>query len=95
VQQSESPLLHAETIITDLHQALADTGFQHRHTLPFPMPTYPSGWWSCTLAAKDRDVTRFREADVAHAGLETTYYSVGTHHGALQPPPFCRNACTG
>jgi spermidine synthase len=90
VQQSESPLLHADSIICDLHTALDSAGFTQRATLPFPMPSYPSGWWSCTLAGKDRDVRGFREADAEARRFSTRYYNADVHRGALAPPEFCK-----
>lgn len=90
VQQSESPLLHRDSVIRELHTALDDAGFGSRATLPFPVPSYPSGWWSCTLAGRERDVHQFREMDARAAAFPTQYYTAGIHHGALQPPAFCR-----
>src|SRR5690606_9816128 len=75
VQQSESPLLHSDTIIRDLHVNMREAGFDHTQTLPFPQPVYPSGWWSCTLAGKGCDVGAFREADAAGKDFDTRYYS--------------------
>ncbi|MFB4203063.1 polyamine aminopropyltransferase [Arhodomonas sp. KWT2] len=89
MQQSESPLFHADTLIRDLHGALAEAGFDQRVTLPFPVPSYPGGWWSATLAGRGTPVYGFREADVAARPFSTRYYDAGTHHGALAPPPFC------
>ncbi len=95
VQQSESPLLHAGSIIRDLHAALAEAGFAERATLPFPMPSYPSGWWSCTLAGKSLDVREFRETAARDKAFETRYYNAGAHRGALAPPEFCRALFAG
>lgn len=88
VQQSESPLLHGETLIPDLHAGMREAGFDHIRTLPFPQPVYPSGWWSCTLAGKGCDPGRFRETDAAGKGFDTRYYTADTHKGALALPPF-------
>ena len=71
VQQSESPLLHSDTIIKDLHA---------------------SGWWSCTLAGKNTDVSEFRETDATGKGFDTRYYSAAIHKGALVLPPFMQTA---
>ena len=90
VQQSESPLLHSEGIIRDLHTALSEAGFSSRATLPFPVPSYPSGWWSCTIAGRERDVHNFRETAARAAAFPTQYYTAGIHYGALHPPAFCR-----
>ncbi|HVT36400.1 MAG TPA: polyamine aminopropyltransferase, partial [Nevskiaceae bacterium] len=48
VQQSESPLLHAE-LIREMHAAMRDAGFAQTHLLHFPQPIYPSGWWSASI----------------------------------------------
>jgi len=88
VQQSESPLLHAETIIKDIHSDMRKAGFSHVQTLPFPQPVYPTGWWSCTLAGKDRPVRYFREDDAASRPFVTRYYNDDVHRGALAVPEF-------
>ena len=90
VQQSESPLLHLETIIADLHAALERAGFHQRQTLPFPLPSYPGGWWSATLSGKDCDPRRFRVEDAAARPFGTRYYNEGIHQAALAAPEFCR-----
>lgn len=92
VQQSESPLLHSETIIRDLHSNMREAGFSSTRTLPFPQPVYPSGWWSCTIAGKGIDVGRFRQEDALNKTFETLYYTAGIHHGALELPPFMKIA---
>jgi len=86
VQQSESPLLHGQSVIRPLHAALAEAGFASRATLHFPVPSYPSGWWSCTLAVRGLEVDRFRA--LQPAGLQ--YYSPAIHRAALTPPAFCQ-----
>ncbi|AJD49797.1 spermidine synthase [Isoalcanivorax pacificus W11-5] len=92
VQQSESPLLHSVSIIRDLHVNMREAGFTSTQTLPFPQPCYPSGWWSCTMAGKGTDVTRFREKDAAAKPFETQYYTADIHRGALTLPPFMKKA---
>ncbi len=87
VQQSESPLLHYDSIIRPMHAAMRAAGFSHTLTLPFPQPVYPSGWWSATLAGK-RDVTEFRERDARAKGFATRYYNAAIHRGALAQPEF-------
>lgn len=88
VQQSESPLLHTKTIIRDLHHNMRAAGFSDTRTLPFPQPIYPSGWWSCTMAGKGKELDRFREQDVEDNELPTQYYCADIHRGALKLPPF-------
>lgn len=92
VQQSESPLLHSDTIIRDLNKNMREAGFTSTQTLPFPQPVYPSGWWSCTMAGKNQDVTDFREEEARSRSFETQYYTAGIHRGALDLPPFMRKA---
>jgi len=87
VQQSESPLLHFDSIIQPMHTAMRAAGFPHTHTLPFPQPCYPSGWWSATLAGK-QPVDVFREDDAREPGFATRYYTRGIHLGALASPAF-------
>lgn len=88
-QQSESPLLHGQSILKPLYSALAEAGFSHRVTLSFPVPSYPSGWWSCTLAGKACDVREFRHTAAAARAFPTRYYNAEVHRGALAMPPFC------
>jgi spermidine synthase len=92
VQQSESPLLHADTIIRDLHANMEKAGFNSTSTLPFPQPVYPSGWWSCTLAGKNCDTRKFREQDSRSLSFPTRYYTADIHKGALATPPFLGQA---
>jgi spermidine synthase len=51
VQQSESPLYHMH-IINPMRKAIRAAGFVDVQTLFFPQATYPSGWWSATMAGK-------------------------------------------
>lgn len=92
VQQSESPLLHTDTIIRDMHRDMRMAGFRHVQTLPFPQPVYPTGWWSCTLGSRDNPLKYFREEDAASRPFVTRYYNPGVHHGALAMPQFMVDA---
>ncbi len=91
VQQSESPLLHTDSIIRGIHTDMKKAGLGHVVTLPFPQPVYPTGWWSCTMGSKDNPLLYFREADAAERGFVTRYYNEATHHGALAQPQFMRD----
>ena len=88
VQQSESPLLHSKTIIKKMHADLQQAGFNYKTTLTFPQPVYPTGWWSCTLAGKNKRVDRFREADATERPFVTQYYNSETHRASLSIPEF-------
>ncbi|WP_024325939.1 polyamine aminopropyltransferase [Thioalkalivibrio sp. AKL19] len=90
VQQSESPLLHTESIIRPMHDSLRAAGFIDALTLHFPQPTYPSGWWTCTIAAKDAPVSFLREEAAEEATFVTHYYNAAIHRAAGATPEFFR-----
>lgn len=87
VGQSESPLFHAE-LIRSVHRALRSAGFRDVLTLNFPQCTYPSGWWSATLAGNGRPLATFREDDVAAKRVSTRYYNRAIHTAARAAPQF-------
>jgi len=84
VQQSESPLVHSK-LIGQMHGGLQKAGFADTHLLSFPQPSYPTGWWSATLAV--RDARDLETPDVAPA-FETFYYTPAIHRGAFAQPAF-------
>ncbi len=94
VGQSESPLFHADLIVA-MHQALRAAGFAEAGSLSFPQCTYPSGWWSATLARKSGKVADFRAADAGAKTFPTRYYNADLHRGALAMPEFLRVALAG
>lgn len=87
VQQSESPLLHMN-ILRKMHAAMHSAGFGDVKTLGFPQATYPSGWWSCTMARKNAAIAAFRHADAERLTGQTRYYTPDVHQGALAMPAF-------
>jgi spermidine synthase len=87
VQQSESPLLHYESIIQPMHRAMRAAGFVDSVSLHFPQPVYPSGWWTATLAGK-QSVTAFREQDALSKPFTTRYYNAAIHRASLAQPEF-------
>jgi spermidine synthase len=91
VQQSESPLYHRR-LLAAMHTAMRAAGGSDVQTLHFPQPTYPSGWWSCTMVRKAGSFEGFRESDAAQRPFETLYYSPEVHRGALALPGFLRKA---
>ncbi|MBK5936293.1 polyamine aminopropyltransferase [Halorhodospira halophila] len=90
VQQSESPLLHRDSVIGPLHRAAGEAGFDGVHTLTFPVPSYPSGWWSATLMVNGGDPRNFREADSEEKPFETRYYNADIHRAALAVPELLK-----
>ncbi|OGI67197.1 MAG: spermidine synthase [Candidatus Muproteobacteria bacterium RBG_16_60_9] len=89
VGQSESPLFHAELILS-MRRALKAAGFADVATLNFPQCTYPSGWWSATVACKNGLASRFRENEAAAKSFATRYYNAAIHRAALAEPEFLR-----
>lgn len=87
VHQSESPLLHLD-LMSEMRLAMRDAGFGARQTLQFPQPVYPSGWWTCTLAAKSGSIGEFRIEDAAKRPFKTLYYTPEVHQGARALPPL-------
>ncbi|MDA8390754.1 MAG: polyamine aminopropyltransferase [Gammaproteobacteria bacterium] len=87
VGQSESPLFHAG-LIKSMHEALRGANFLDVATLYFPQCTYPSGWWSATMARRDTTLAGFREEAVAERDFATRYYNDGIHRAALASPEF-------
>ena len=91
VQQTESPFLY-EATICDTHRVLRAAGFADSRTLTFPQPTFPSGWWSATLAKKDGRLHSFRRRDAEEKTFPTHYYSAAIHETAFVLPPFLKEA---
>lgn len=85
--QSESPLFHAD-LIRAMRRDLKAAGFNDVATVDFPQCTYPSGWWSVTLGARDGSATAFRGEDAAEPPFASRYYHAARHRGALTPARF-------
>jgi len=84
VGQSESPLFHPDLIVA-MHAAMRAAGFSDTATLHFPQCTYPSGWWSCTMAGRDGPLGPVRAAD---RSVVTRYYNAAIHAAARALPEF-------
>ncbi len=91
VQQSESPLLHMD-ILKALRAEMKSAGFEQLRTYQFCQPTYPSGWWSATLAGVGVDLGNFRERDAKGLPFDGRYYSADMHSGSMALPPFIEKA---
>jgi spermidine synthase len=87
VRQSESPLYHMD-LINPLHAKLRSAGFCDVRTLFFPQPSYPSGWWSATLAGRQGLSAAFRETDARSKRIPTRYYNAAIHRAAFIAPEF-------
>ena len=94
VQQSESPLLHLDLLL-GMRREMRAAGFDDITTLQFPLPTYPTGWWSATVAGDTPPLAAFREKDVLQGGLQTRYYTAEVHRAAFAMPAFFLEAIAG
>lgn len=92
VQQSESPIIHRDSIILPMHQAMRSAGLQATKTLYFPQPCYPLGWWTCTMARYGEDFELKRRQDVEKKDFKTVYYNLGIHDAAMADPQFMAEA---
>lgn len=89
VQQSESPLLH-ERLIKSMHLAMRAAGMQEVHLLSYPLPVYPSGWWSASIACVDGSLSFAREAVAETLPFNTRYYNAAVHRAAFANPQFVK-----
>ena len=92
VQQSESPLLHTESIIKPMYEKLKHAGFQDMTSLHFPLCSYPTGWWTCTMTCKDGNIPQFRQQAVENKSFITHYYNQAIHNACSATPEFLKLA---
>lgn len=90
VQQSESPLIHFQSIIQPMRRRLVEAGFSRTQTLHFPQCSYPSGWWSCTLASVSADLANTR-LTMDLPAFDIHYYTAGVHSAAARLPAFMQS----
>ena len=88
VHQSESPLFHRKEIIEPMRHAFRRAGFQDIKTLHFPQCSYPSGWWTATMACKDKPIEFVREPAAQHKRFATKFYNAAIHHACSAIPEF-------
>ncbi len=91
VAQSESPLMDLD-ILKSMRNEMKKAGFEHLQTILFPLPTYPSGWWTATLARKAQTITSFREQMVKLKPFDTKYYNVEIHKACSALPQLLEEA---
>lgn len=94
VAQSESPLLDLEIVIA-IRREMNKAGYAQMQTIQFPTVTYPSGWWTATLARKDQPFGDFREQMARHKPFDTRYYNAEIHRACGALPQFMREAFSG
>ncbi|MBN1378844.1 MAG: polyamine aminopropyltransferase [Gammaproteobacteria bacterium] len=95
IQQSESPLVHSESIIYPMHDAMLTAGFSTTQTLFFPLPIYPTGWWSATMASKQTQIEFIRKVEADKKLFSTDYYNSSVHEAAFTAPEFFRAKFAG
>ena len=88
VQQSESPLLHLESIIQPMHHDMQHAGFNKTKLLHFPVASYPSGWWTATVANKNNEINFAREEESKSLNFSTRYYNHAIHLACFAAPQF-------
>ena len=91
IAQSESPLFHLD-IMKRMRANMSVAGFPNISTLHFPQCSYPSGWWTATLAAKTDCISDFRRPVDIAARIRTKYYTSEVHQAALTLPVFLADA---
>ncbi len=94
VQQSESPLYNLD-LIQNICRYLKEAGFKIIMPYTYPMPTYPSGFWSFTLASKKYSPLEVDEEKIKEAlnEMKTKYYDEEVHKGIfLATPKFLKDA---
>lgn len=90
IQQSASPLVHWESITQPMHAEMQSAGFAKTKTLFFPVPVYPTGWWSATMATKN-GLHLVRDTDAKNFSFETKYYNYAVHLSAFAMPSFLQS----
>jgi spermidine synthase len=88
MQQSESPLVHMDSIIGPMMSALRSAGFQDAALHHFPQCSYPTGWWSATMACKDALIGFTRAGDAEGKQFSTQYYNAAMHQASRAMPEF-------
>ncbi len=91
VAQSESPLFDIE-ILKAIHGAMRKAGADDVMTIHFPQCTYPSGWWSATMARKGQKLKGFRETAARKKTFDTRYYNADIHIACQSLPTFVNEA---
>lgn len=90
VAQSESPLMDME-ILVDLRGEMQKADYAELQTIFFPMPTYPSGWWTATQARKGQKFGDFREQMARHKPFTTKYYNADIHRACSAVPQYMQD----
>lgn len=91
VTQSESPLFDLD-ILEGIWTSMRHAGAEDIMTIQFPQCTYPSGWWTATMARKAQTLTGFRETASRKKAFATRYYNADIHQACQALPTFLTEA---
>ena len=89
VQQSESPIVHFDSIIKPMQACMLEAGFITIQQLNFPQPSYPTGWWTAIIASTNK-IHFLREQDVIENPVPTQYYNHSIHQACFAVPQFLK-----
>jgi len=78
-------------LLQSVHQAMRAASFKNTRTFQFPLCTYPSGWWTGTMAGNG-DLTQFRVEAVQNKTFTTQYYNTEIHQASFAMPNFMQQA---
>ena len=90
VSQSESPF--QDTKLWSWIYKNISSVFEKTFSYLAFIPTYPAGFWSFTLASKDRDPTKeIRREQAQKLSSSTRYYNLEIHRSAFSLPNFLKS----
>ena len=73
-----------------MRDAYQRAGFKDIVTFHFPQCSYPSGWWTATMACKNNSIGFVREHDAQHKKFATKFYNAAIHRACSAIPEFLR-----
>ncbi len=85
IQQSESPFYHMD-ILKAMHRAMQAAGFRSTHLLNYFQCSYPSGWWSSTVACKQPQLPPLRHKESDQRPFVTHYFNTEMVQAAMTLP---------
>ncbi len=91
IQQSESPLIHLESIIQPMQQCMKTAGFNYIQLMHFPVASYPTGWWTATMASKKSATHFLRESETRNIEFSTLFYNHAIHNACFATPEFVKS----
>jgi len=91
ISQSGSPLM-TMVALKDLSAEMRKADYKEIQTIHFPAATYPSGWWTATMARKGQKFGDFREQMARHKPFHTRYYNADIHKACSAMPQFMQDA---